>query len=51
MNFVIKLSKKMYPHTNDIAKDITYVNVSHYYTVMRSHYKNGLISCPLYYFG
>ena len=40
----------MYPHTNDIAKDVTYVNVSHS-IVKISHRKRGLICCPLYYFG
>ena len=39
MNFIKKVSKKMYPHTNDITKDITYVNVSHYCTVMKSQKK------------
>ena len=43
----------MYPHTNDIAKDVFYVNVSHS-TVKIFHRKGGeggLITCPLYYFG
>ena len=40
----------MYPHTNDIAKNITCVNVSHS-TVKIFYRKRGLISSPLYYFG
>ena len=44
------LSKNMYQHTNDITKDVAYVNVSHR-TVKIFHRRKGLISCPLYYFG
>ena len=42
--------KNMYQHTNDIAKDVAYVNVS-YRTVKIFHRRKGLISCPLYYLG